>query len=957
MAVPKKRRVNSIFLNRGLVGLNLKKKTWSLLSKITLNSKINFYRFSFFSFLKNSNFYTTDGVSLFKKNKKGSLSKEAIKAACVNDPRFILIRENKKKAKLELLKKELKAKKELEKQLELLEKELKDKNANVKNVNNNEGNTNANKDENLNSTNSINTKDESPHNKNNSIGDKTKDIKKDIKKSNTLKKNPSLKEEKGGFKNNKKTNNLPQKAKPTKKKNVIKSSNESMDIFSYTVPTVLTIPITFPPKKIEPTRWKKPMIDIKRELRVLSPNFLCLNSLISNNIDKLKEGNKFLKNFIPQSLLSSDIDMGDEIKNKNNAYSLALINLNLRKKFNINNNINNIDKLEDTSNADKVEDMDIINELKNLEETIDLKNKKNKGTPLKKSIKNLILDFEKKTYRDHIGKNIKEARAHLQLDKRGIPQAWKLGFVHSKIFNNDNNFFLKKQYFNLWLRETDLEIEDKVSIIKNFSLPQLIKFMGTPFTWRSLKFRIFSDTGKIPFYFNNIPVVTRWNALMEEPKFKLFLNFPTNLRKPTGYLFKDVWALAKADPNEGYYIYCRYLQAKQTWKRKFRFPHNYFWFQSPFRRKFLGATLLTNLEAQTDSATPWLFSLLRDNRYPIWSSYTRFKIPKDPKQIGIMIKHTYKWGRSFTSYLKYWYNDNNVADLYSSNRTQYHIYKDLDYNRNYSGYRFRELMATNDTSKNIFKVKKLNWYPFKNVSETKNKTFFNFEKIQNLRIIDNSFISKVNRVTIAFTLLRDSFIRRWLVFSYYHALKSDLRTFIRIEIFADITHMPNFHKWFEVPLTRRKTAPYKNFSCAPICKQLYKRKKIYIKQRIKREKFIPFLQDRSTLWKKNPKKLNTFFINHIEKEKLRQIKISSILKSPFKFFKDLFFFKKKKSHRPTLIKKSLKQKILINEKNIKNFKNLKKVRNLNFFNTAHDRCIYKIGYRKLKNDVVKQFNK
>lgn len=64
----------------------------------------------------------------------------------------------------------------------------------------------------------------------------------------------------------------------------------------------------------------------------------------------------------------------------------------------------------------------------------------------------------------------------------------------------------------------------------------------------------------------------------------LKLNHPTNLKTPKGPSLGDLWRYIKANPNEGYWMYCMWLQIVKKWKRWVRFPLQYFYKRNTWKR-------------------------------------------------------------------------------------------------------------------------------------------------------------------------------------------------------------------------------------------------------------------------------------------------------------------------------------------------------------------------------------
>jgi hypothetical protein len=357
----------------------------------------------------------------------------------------------------------------------------------------------------------------------------------------------------------------------------------------------------------------------------------------------------------------------------------------------------------------------------------------------------------------------------------------------------------------------DMPLIDKANLFFRGVLVENIKFMTSPFTWGAYKYRMFMNTAQVPKFFNNMPLGSGLNNLMEGNRFRTFLNFPKNLKKPSGPLFKDVWALAKADPNEGYWIYCLWLRAVKTWKRKFRFPFYYYVDRSPFGRKLFGRVLLSNLDTHTNNLNSFTLSIARKNKYPLWSSFRAYHINwnLDKDKHTWIEKHRLGLGRPFTSYLSLPLGDTRdfrEFDIYTgrrANRKKNH--KELFFWKSFSMVKFSELLKKVPFKKYVVKN---NWYPTFNTEILKPKKYAFFNKITNVKVTTPIFLSMKSLYrgfgffSYRVLLLSSFYLKNILIKAY-----RDTSDYIFVVILEDFFFwLPYYNfKWKYIPLSPHKT--------------------------------------------------------------------------------------------------------------------------------------------------------
>lgn len=108
--------------------------------------------------------------------------------------------------------------------------------------------------------------------------------------------------------------------------------------------------------------------------------------------------------------------------------------------------------------------------------------------------------------------------------------------------------------------------------------------MQLPHKWGGQRSRLLRRWELAPSYFYLSFIDPR--APLGLPQGFLKLNRPTNLPAPHGPTLGELWAYVKANPNEGYWAYCMWLQVTKRWKRLLRFPYQYFVRRNAWQRAY-----------------------------------------------------------------------------------------------------------------------------------------------------------------------------------------------------------------------------------------------------------------------------------------------------------------------------------------------------------------------------------
>lgn len=108
-----------------------------------------------------------------------------------------------------------------------------------------------------------------------------------------------------------------------------------------------------------------------------------------------------------------------------------------------------------------------------------------------------------------------------------------------------------------------------------------------PHRWGGQKNFLLKKWELSPRYLFLTPIREIHETTLHLPLGVIRITYPRNLSTPKGPSLKDLWAYTKANPNEGYWIYCMWLQVKKKWKRWIRFPVQYIVRRNVLRRAAL----------------------------------------------------------------------------------------------------------------------------------------------------------------------------------------------------------------------------------------------------------------------------------------------------------------------------------------------------------------------------------
>ena len=128
----------------------------------------------------------------------------------------------------------------------------------------------------------------------------------------------------------------------------------------------------------------------------------------------------------------------------------------------------------------------------------------------------------------------------------------------------------------------------------NFFLKQYLLGLQVSHTWGSQRRYLLKAWEVTPSYLSFNPLSSKTHLLARSQGI-LTLGYPLNLTWPTGPTLKDLWVYIKTNPNEGYWMYCMWLQIFKKWKRWWSFPHKYLIFRNIWQRQAFKGYFYVNL--------------------------------------------------------------------------------------------------------------------------------------------------------------------------------------------------------------------------------------------------------------------------------------------------------------------------------------------------------------------------
>lgn len=129
-----------------------------------------------------------------------------------------------------------------------------------------------------------------------------------------------------------------------------------------------------------------------------------------------------------------------------------------------------------------------------------------------------------------------------------------------------------------------------------FLLKQSFFAIQVPHTWGPQRFYLMQEFSIRPTYVTWFPATVKVGCMLRPFSGAVYPLWSTNLKRPFGPTLKMLWTYAKTNPNEGYWIYCMWLNVKKRWRRWLVFPYTYMWKRNIFKRSKVLNDIKLNLD-------------------------------------------------------------------------------------------------------------------------------------------------------------------------------------------------------------------------------------------------------------------------------------------------------------------------------------------------------------------------
>lgn len=145
-----------------------------------------------------------------------------------------------------------------------------------------------------------------------------------------------------------------------------------------------------------------------------------------------------------------------------------------------------------------------------------------------------------------------------------------------------------------WAIDAALRPLFPITYLSPFYLKQLGLANKAPHFWGPQKHVLTRGLSLYPRYTTLINPWEREALLNTHVLGLVYPLWAKNLHRPKGPTLKALWTYAKTNPNEGYWIYCMWLNVRKRWLRWLTFSCRYLWTRNILHRSMFSILMLFN---------------------------------------------------------------------------------------------------------------------------------------------------------------------------------------------------------------------------------------------------------------------------------------------------------------------------------------------------------------------------